>query len=241
MAEVLNEVERRVFGVLLEKALAQPQYYPMSANAIVAACNQKSNRDPLMDLDEDAVWNTLEVLRAGGLVTRLLPGGASRVERYKHEAKEFLGWEKPQRAVMTELLLRGPQTVGELRTRCGRMCAFENTEAVAAVLDNLASVNPPRVATMPRAPGQSAVRYAHCLYGPEEWSALTQDAGAPSRPAPAAAGPISPTAAAPGANCAVSKTESAGLRGDIDRITAEISQLREELAELGRRVDSLGA
>ena len=228
MAEVLNEIERRVFGALLEKALAQPQYYPMTLNAIVAACNQKSNRDPLMDLDEDAVWNTLEVLRAGGLVTRLLPGGASRVERYKHEAKEFFDWEKPQRAVMTELLLRGPQTVGELRTRCARMVAFENTEAVAAVLENLSALDPPRVAVLPRAPGQSVVRYAHCLYRPEEWSALTQ-AVAP------------PPTAAPAVNVAALNPASTALRGEVDRLRAEVAQLREELAKLARRVESLGA
>ena len=172
MSESLNEVERRVLGVLLEKSLAQPQYYPMSVNAIVTACNQKSNRDPLMTLDEDTVWDTLERLRAVGLVSRLMPGGASRVDRFRHEVKNLLGWEKPQWAVMAELLLRGPQTVGELRGRCNRMYPYENTEAVSAVLDILRDSDPPRVATLPRTPGRSAIRWGHQLYYPEEWQNL---------------------------------------------------------------------
>lgn len=218
MSLTMNEIERRVFGVLLEKALAQPQYYPMTLNAIVAACNQKNNREPVMELDEDAVWNTLEVLRAGGLVSRLLPGGASRVERYKHEAKERFGWEKPQRAVLAELLLRGPQTVGELRTRCGRMYPFENTESVAAVLEGLAQGETPIVAQLPRTPGQSAVRFAHRLYSDAEWSALLAGASAA---APATSAPPAPA--------------------ERDALQSERDALRAELAELARRVTALEA
>lgn len=118
MQESLKPVERRVLGVLLEKSLAQPSYYPMTLNAVVNACNQKSNRDPTMNLNEDAVWDALDALRERGLVARMLAGMSGRVDRFKHEAKTHFGWEKPQRAVMAELLLRGPQTVGELRSRC---------------------------------------------------------------------------------------------------------------------------
>ena len=116
MSETLNAEERRVLGVLLEKSMTHPQYYPMSINAIVTACCQKSNRNPVMSLDEDAVWSVLERLRAVGLAKRLMPGGASRIDRFKHCVKDVLGWEKPQWAVMAELLLRGPQTAGELST-----------------------------------------------------------------------------------------------------------------------------
>jgi hypothetical protein len=225
MAETLNEVERRVLGVLLEKSLAQPQYYPMTLNAIAAACNQKSNRDPVMELDEDAVWNTLEVLRAAGLVSRVLPAGPSRVERYKHEAKEFFAWEKPQRAVMAELLLRGPQTVAELRARCERMYPFENTEGVTAVLEGLQQSDPPRVAPLPRTPGQSAVRCAHRLYSPQEWAAL-----AASEPGPAGATPP-PTGPTP--------QPAAACDGGIEDLRAEIGNLHEELASLRDLVEKL--
>jgi uncharacterized protein YceH (UPF0502 family) len=231
MMETLSEIERRVLGVLLEKALAQPQYYPMTTNAIVAACNQKSNRDPIMELDEEAVWNALEVLRAAGLVSRLMPGGASRVERFKHEAKELLGWEKPQRAVMAELLLRGPQTVGELRGRCGRLYAFENTEAVSAVLESLAQMTPARVALLPRAPGQSAPRYAHRLYPPGEWAQLT--AGGAETPGPMSAGPATQIVAA------ASGVDTGAWREELEALQGEVAELHQELAELRQRLARL--
>ncbi|MCK4340527.1 MAG: YceH family protein [Phycisphaerae bacterium] len=234
MAETLNEIERRVLGVLLEKSLAQPQYYPMTLNAILAACNQKSNRDPVMHLDEDAVWNTLEVLRAPGLVTRLLPSGSSRVERFKHEVKEFFGWEKPQRAVLAELLLRGPQTIGELRGRCSRMYPFENTAAVSAVLDSLNQADPSRVAVLPRTPGRSAVRYAHRMYPPDEWAALAETPGDSVSVAQAQAvvSPPPPPAAAPSA-------EAEALRAEVENLQAKVAELHETLTQLQRRVETL--
>lgn len=230
MARMLNEVERRVLGALIEKALAQPQYYPMTVNALVASCNQKSNRDPVMDLDEDAVWSTLEVLRAGDLVSRLLPGGASRVERYKHELKERLGWEKPQRAVMAELLLRGPQTVGELRGRCARMYPFENAEAVQAVLQSLNERPEPEVVPLPRAPGQSAVRYAHTFYDAQEWARLSGSTEAAPSPAPAAA--TTPVDAAP-------TRASTGPSPSLADLQAQVVALDARLTELSQRVELL--
>jgi len=224
MPEILNPIERRVLGVLLEKALTQPQYYPMSVNAITTGCNQRSNRDPVMELDEDSVWKTLEVLRAGGLVSRLLPGGTARVERFKHEAKEFFGWEKAQRAVMTELMLRGPQTVGELRGRCNRMYPFDNTESLSAVLDALSHSDPPRVSILPRTPGQAAIRYAHCFYTPEEWAALTESAE--STAAAAAPGSV----ATPGAAADIQQ-----LRDQMTAIQAELADLRAAVADLHRQ------
>jgi uncharacterized protein YceH (UPF0502 family) len=223
MPETLNEIERRVLGVLLEKSLAQPQYYPMTLNAITTACNQKNNRDPVLELNEDDVWNTLEVLRAGGLVLRLLPGGASRVERYKHEAKAFFDWEKPQRAVMAELLLRGPQTVGELRTHCARMYPFENVDAVSTVLDSLSQSNPPRVGVLPRALGQAATRYAHRLYLAEEWAALDQT------PATSSATPIQSFTPA---------AEIGELRGQVESVRAELAELRAAVDELRRVLEN---
>jgi hypothetical protein len=241
MSETLNEIERRVIGVLLEKSLAQPQYYPMSANAIVAACNQKSNRDPAMSLDEETVWDTLERLRAVGLTARLMPGGVSRVDRFKHQVKNLLGWETPQWAVMAELLLRGPQTVGELRARCARMYPFENTEAVSAVLDGLSQEEPPRAAALPRVPGQSAVRYAHRLYPADEWKKLAEAPVASVRASAAEAqGAIAAaTQAVAQVDAAKVLAELDNLRSEVENMHAEIAEMHEHLAELCRRVETL--
>ncbi len=235
MPTTLNDIERRVLGVLLEKSLAQPQYYPMTVNAIIAACNQKSNRDPLMELDDEAVWNTLEVLRAGGVVARLLPGEGGRVERFKHEAKESFGWEKPQRAIMAELLLRGPQTIGELRSRCARMYPFESPEMVQGALEPLTTGDSPYVAPLPRQPGRSAVRYAHCLYAPDEWATLTRDASPTAPPPPTAAS----SATSPAAQPVGEQAELEALREDITNLQAEIADVHESLAQLRTRVQRL--
>jgi uncharacterized protein YceH (UPF0502 family) len=225
MAVTLNDIERRVVGALLEKSLAQPQYYPMTLSALVAACNQKSNRNPVMDLDEEAVWNTLEVLRAGGLVTRLLPGGSSRVERFKHEAREFFGWEKPQRAIMAELLLRGPQTVGELRGRCGRLYPFDNVDAVQGVLATLAESDPPLITRLPRAAGQSAERFAHRLYPEDELAALTGSAAEAAPPPKAHAAEPGPTPP-PDANIAAQIAE---LQAAVATLQARVAHLEGHL------------
>ncbi|MBN2445158.1 MAG: YceH family protein, partial [Phycisphaerae bacterium] len=166
MLEPLTELQRRVLGVLIEKALAQPTYYPLTLNALVTGCNQKSNRDPVMELDEATAWDTLEELRKRELASRVLPGAGSRTDRFRHDAGRKLGWSVPQLAIMAELLLRGPQTVGELRTRCARMRKFESVEAVSAELDALAGGDAPVVAMMPRAAGQAAARFRHLLYEP---------------------------------------------------------------------------
>ena len=219
MQLTLNELERRVLGVLLEKSLAQPSYYPMTLNAIVAACNQKSNRDPLMHLDEDRVWDTLDVLRERGLVSRILAGMGSRVDRFRHEAKTALGWEKPQRAIMAELLLRGPQTVSDLRARCSRMCAFENSESVAAVLTSLSESDPPRVAPLPRGPGQSVVRFTHLLY--------------PEAEQPSAAPPITEPASRVETPPAIQDEET--LRAELDRLHAAVADIQRRLEAIEQR------
>ena len=128
----LNELERRVLGVLIEKSLAQPSYYPMTLNAVIAACNQKSNRDPVMELDEDTVWNTLDALRERGLVSRILAGmGGPWTTFGTGQNRAPTG--KRQRAVMTELLLRDLRHWASCG-RCMRFHPFENAEAIAAVV-----------------------------------------------------------------------------------------------------------
>lgn len=232
MSDTLNSIERRVLGVLLEKALAQPQYYPMTLNAIVAACNQKNNRDPVMDLDEDAIWTTLDVLRQKGLVSRLMPGGGARTDRFKQEAQTVFGWEKPQRAAMAELLLRGPQTIGELRTRCARMFPFENLESVTAVLDGLMQRQPPHVSLLPRAPGQSVVRYGHLFY-PEKDRPTDKTASAQGEDHA-----LLSTATTIAATTTTSATDHVHAN-EIEALQLELADVHEALAELRRRVVEL--
>ena len=238
MENTLNEHERRVFGVLLEKSLAQPAYYPMTPNAIVAACNQKSNRDPLMDLDEDTVWDTLERLRGRGLVAKVLAPLSMRADRFKHDAREYFGWEKPERAVMAELLLRGPQSIGELKTRCSRMVPFEDKPAVGRVLELLHQADPPLVEELPRSGGRSAARFAHRLY-PEGEAPAVEVAAAPSVHVPARAPepvmPGSPNAASSGA----SEESVRQLREQLDGVQTELADLHEGLADLRRRFEAL--
>lgn len=242
MENTLNELERRVFGVLLEKSLAQPTYYPMTPNAIVAACNQKSNRDPLMDLDEDTVWDTLERLRGRGLVAKVLAPLSMRADRFKHDAREYFGWEKPERAVMAELLLRGPQSIGELKTRCSRMVPFEDKPAVGRVLELLQQADPPLVAELPRTGGRSAVRFAHRLY-PEGETPAVEAAAAPSEPAPARAPAPAPAPVMPGspnaASSAASEESVRQLREQIDGVQTELADLHEGLADLRRRFEAI--
>jgi uncharacterized protein YceH (UPF0502 family) len=227
----LNEIERRVFGVLIEKSLAQPTYYPMTLNAVIAACNQKSNRDPVMALDEDTVWNALDALRERGFVSRILAGMSGRVDRFRHEVKTAFNWEKPQRAIMAELMLRGPQTLGELRTRCTRLYPFENADAVAAVVQMLCESDPPLVAPLPRAPGQSAVRYAHRLYPAGERPEAAE-------PQPEAAEP-QPVAPAVMDSAAASGGVSGPANSRLQEIEEELAGLREALTDLQRRLSAL--
>lgn len=231
MALQLNALERRVLGVLLEKSLTQPEYYPMSVNAIVAGCNQKNNRDPVMELDEDGIWSTLESLRQKHLVSKVLPSGSSRVDRWKHEVEHTLNLEKAQRAIITELLLRGPQTVGELRTRAYRMYAFENLEAVSAVIDFFSRLDPPMVVTLPRGPRESAVRFGHTFCPPDE--------------APAASAPASTATAGGLRNTPMASAEAGAsdstLQTQVDELQAEVAELHQLLSELRHRVEAVEA
>ncbi|HUU85611.1 MAG TPA: YceH family protein [Phycisphaerae bacterium] len=224
----LSQTERRVLGVLLEKSLAQPTYYPMTVNALLAACNQKQNRDPVMNLDEDTVFNTVEHLRQRGLASKVLPGPGARTDRFKHEVAGHFGWEKREQAVMAELLLRGPQTVGELRTRCSRMVPFDNLEMVSAVLDDLAHKDPPLTAPLPREPGRSAIRHTHLLYPEDE-----QPASAAPAPASSAAG--APPAPAP----STSPSQVQALQSQIDAMQTELADLHETVTDLRVRLDAI--
>jgi len=161
---VLSEVECRLLGSLVEKEVTTPEYYPLSLNALVNACNQKSNRDPVMNLDEAAVRDALDSLETQSLVRSVSPAD-SRVTKYEHRLQEAFNFYRHETAILCLLLLRGPQTLGELRTRSDRMHSFDDLSAVQSSLQHLMKREPPLVQALPRQPGTKETRYAHLLSG----------------------------------------------------------------------------
>jgi uncharacterized protein YceH (UPF0502 family) len=176
-----------VLGVLMEKALTTPEYYPMTLNAIVAACNQKSNRDPVVAYSAEQVGRVLGELMDMKLVVQILPEPGARSNRFKHEADTILGWNRRQRAVLAELFLRGPQTIGELRARVNRMVQLPDQAAVLSVVDELRATDPPTVVELARQSGQSARRFGHTLSAEQEAEPEAQPPATAADPAPVAA------------------------------------------------------
>lgn len=158
----LTPDECRVLGVLVEKAMTTPAQYPLTLNALVTGSNQKNNRDPVTGLDEDRVLDAIQGLRHKGLALVVDMAG-SRVQKYRHVAREAMAVETPGLVIMTELLLRGPQTLGELRTRASRMHPLESLDVVEAVLDGLMSRPEPLVRRLPPSPGSRAERFVQLL------------------------------------------------------------------------------
>jgi uncharacterized protein YceH (UPF0502 family) len=161
---VLSAVSARVLGSLVEKEITTPEYYPLSLNALTNACNQKSNRDPVMNLDEDQIRQALHALEDHGLAGAAR-GSDSRVSKYEHHVQEVFNFTRGEVAVMSVLLLRGPQTPGELRGRSERMHRFEELSDVQSTLQRLMQRDPPLVKVLNRQPGTKEARYAHLLSG----------------------------------------------------------------------------
>jgi uncharacterized protein len=161
---VLNEVEARVLGALLEKEITTPEYYPLSLNALVNACNQKSNRDPVLNLQDDSVRAALRVLHENSLV-RSVSAADSRVTKYEHRLQDAFNFDRREAAIMCELLLRGPQTSGELRSRAERMHPFDELGEVQSTLQHLMNREAALVKVLARQPGTKESRYAHLLSG----------------------------------------------------------------------------
>ncbi len=214
---ILTEIETRVLGSLIEKDITTPDYYPLSLNALVNACNQKNNRDPVTYFDEPTVreaLNSLQEKRLAGLA-----GGAdSRVTKYEHRLQEVFNFDRREIAVLCVLLLRGPQTPGELRSRTDRMYHFEALEDVVSTLDRLSHRNPPLAQVLPRQPGTKESRYTHLFSGEPNIDVAANLAGAPS--------PANPEAAT-------------APHGSADRLThleQEVSRLRQEVADLQRQL-----
>jgi uncharacterized protein len=169
----LSEIQCRVLGSLIEKEITTPEYYPLSINSLVNACNQKSNREPVMNLDEDAVRGALRSLGEQQLARSA--ASDSRVAKYEHRINELYNFHRNEIAVLCVLLLRGPQTPGELRTRSERMYAFEDLDSVHSALNLLMKREPPLVTVLPRQPGTKEVRYAHLFAPPRAEAALLEE------------------------------------------------------------------
>ncbi len=164
---VLSAEELRVLGSLMEKSKTTPDYYPMTINGLTAACNQKTSRNPVVQYDEDTVAQALNTLKKRGLISTAT-GGSIRSVKYKHNFAIVFPVLPSEVAIICLLMLRGPQTPGELNTNSGRMHEFESIEEVQEVLERLSSPAMPFLVQLPRRPGQKEVRYAHLLSGTPE-------------------------------------------------------------------------
>src|SRR3974390_2108079 len=167
MNPILSAAECRVLGSLIEKELTTPEYYPLSLNALVNACNQKSNRDPVTTLDEETVQQAMQRLNKAGLAGNA-DNLVGRVTKYEHRLQEAYNFTRHEIAVLCELLLRGPQPPGELRSRAGRMHNFDDLGIMLTTLRKLMERDPPLVKLLPRLPGTKEARYAHLLSGAVE-------------------------------------------------------------------------
>ncbi len=161
---ILNELEVRIFGCLIEKEITTPDYYPLTLNALTNACNQKSNRNPVVSYDETTVVRGLDDLSEKGLAKRVVAAG-SRVPKYQHSFTDKFDLARREVAVLCELMLRGPQTAGEIRTHAGRMYEFKGLEEVDEILKGLMEHEEPMVIKLPRQAGRKEQRYMHLFTG----------------------------------------------------------------------------
>lgn len=216
---ILTEIETRVLGSLIEKDITTPDYYPLSLNGLVNACNQKNNRDPVMTLDETAVREALSTLQEKRLAGPA-SGADSRVTKYEHRSQEVFNFDRREIAIVCVLLLRGPQTPGELRGRTDRMYHFEALEDVVSTLDRLAHREPPLAAMLPRQPGTKESRYMHLFSG--EAPAAAEVAQAPT--------PVTTSSG--------STTERiAKLEEDVATLRSELSEIQQQLAAFRKQFE----
>ncbi len=214
--DLLNAIEVRVLGSLIEKDITTPDYYPLSLHALVNACNQRNNRDPVMRLDEDAVRAALDLLEAKRLAGPA-SGADSRVPKYEHRVQEAFNFDRRETAVLCVLWLRGAQTPGELRGRTERMYKFETLEDVNATLQRLSQRQPPLVAVLPRQPGTKESRHRHLFSG---------EAPASVERATQAASTVS-----------IGEDRVARLEGEVAELRRELAEMKEQLAELRKQFE----
>jgi uncharacterized protein len=218
LARPLTPLEARALGVLVEKQATVPDTYPLSLNALVAGCNQKTARDPVMNASEAEVLTALDGLRQLSL---LFESSGGRVARYEHNLMRGLGVPGAAGALLTVLMLRGPQTSAELRANSERLHRFADISSVEGFLDELAAKEPPRVLKLPRAPGEREARWVHLLCGEVDLAAL---AAAPAR------------SHGGGGGESVSAGELAALKAEQTRLGAEVAALRELVHRLAREL-----
>lgn len=211
---VLNESQARVLGCLIEKEMATPDYYPLSLNALVNACNQKTNRSPVVSYDEETVRQALDELKSMRLVWQ---SDASRVPKFGHSVDKTFNFIHAETALISLLLLRGPQTVGELRGRSERLHSFATLEEAAETLDQLADKG--LVRQLPRQPGHKEARFCHLLCGEPTETFIQQ----PSPPAPQPG-----TGREDPARITALEEEVAGLRKDLEDLRREFHTFRQE-------------
>jgi uncharacterized protein YceH (UPF0502 family) len=214
----LTHNEIRTLGSLIEKDITTPDYYPLSLNALVNACNQKNNRDPVMNLDEDSVRQAL-----GSLQEKRLAGPAggadSRVTKYEHRLQEVFNFDRREIAVLCVLLLRGPQTPGELRSRTDRMYRFETLDDVQSTLQRLMDRQPPLVRMLPRQPGTKESRYMHLF---------ARDTVPPSDYAPRATSDATPANTHDSARISILESEVSSLKKEIAELRQQLSAFQEQ-------------
>lgn len=213
-SSTLNEFELRVLGALVEKQIATPDYYPLTLNSLVNACNQKNHRDPVVTYDEPTVQRALDTLRDKGL-TYTFHGSESRTIKYGHLFPKAFDLDDAGTTLMCVLILRGPQTPGELRARTGHLLQFESLARVEEVLNDLAARPEPLVAKLPRQPNSREARFAHLLGGEVE---------------------PEPTSVAPGSHRLERRTAEPAR---LERLEIEVAALREEISSLRLQLEDL--
>jgi len=204
--ELLDPTEVRVLGALMEKEATTPEYYPLSLNALVNACNQKTNREPVTDYDDDTVADALASLREKHFALTIT--GGSRVNKYQQRISETLNLGRRESAVLCVLFLRGPQTLGEIKDRSERMFAFADLAETETVLDKLSSL----VKKLPRLPGQKEARYVHLLSGEPDLEAMAE-----------------PSSAAPPTRVAQLEQDLRDLRSEFDDLKRRFEALESQL------------
>jgi uncharacterized protein len=223
MRPELTPDECRVLGTLIENALTTPNQYPLTLNSLVTGVNQKSNRWPVVTIDEMRALRSLDSLRAKGLAREVSMSG-SRVEKFRHVAREALGAGTNELVLLTELMLRGPQTVGELRTHGGRMANFDSLEAVEAILAEMAKAEAPLVKQIPPSPGSRAPRWMQLLCP----SLHPLDAPSPQS-SPGYASDDGSTAASPPRHQAQLEARIEALESHVAELTASVAELKRSL------------
>jgi uncharacterized protein YceH (UPF0502 family) len=218
MPLLLSDIETRVLGSLIEKDITTPDYYPLSLNALVNACNQKNNREPVMALDEACVQQALATLQEKRLAGPA-SGADSRVPKFEHRMQEVFNFDRREIAIVCVLLLRGPQTPGELRSRTDRMYRFEALDDIVSTLDRLAQREPPLACVLPRQPGTKESRYTHLFSGEP----------------PEGSGARAVLPATAGTNSAADRLTT--LEAEVARLRHELSEVQQELAAFRKQFE----